>query len=262
MNVRFLLVFGALLLIITLLVSSISFQESKKQTGRKKELFQVELQKHVWFDSIRGREIPVAIYFPRNTTPDSMPIKLVVFSHGYGQNYPYNYTNYSYLTEKLASYGFWVMSIQHELKEDPLLPQGTNVYELRKPFWDRGMRNIFFAIEEFKRTFPNKRISEISAVGHSNGGDMSVYAAINRPDLFKNVVTLDHLRVPIPTTISTAIFTLRSSDKIPDSMVIPVNFDASRLVWLKRIKHNDMNDEGSRKQHKEITKHLIRFLRP
>lgn len=66
------------------------------------------------YDKSREREIPIAIYKAKNDTINSKN-KMVIFSHGYAKNYPKNYLNYFYLTESLASNGYFVVSIQHEL---------------------------------------------------------------------------------------------------------------------------------------------------
>jgi predicted dienelactone hydrolase len=81
--------------------------------------------------------------------------KLSLFSHGYGQNKGGDYLAYSYLSEVLASKGFFVVSIQHELATDSLLPLTGNPQIVRRPFWERGAENILFVINELKRTNPN-----------------------------------------------------------------------------------------------------------
>jgi predicted dienelactone hydrolase len=56
------------------------------------------------FDPSRGRKIPVAVYKTTVKHP-----RLVIFSHGYGMNRGDSY---------LASKGYFVVSIQHELPTD------------------------------------------------------------------------------------------------------------------------------------------------
>ncbi|MBK7227195.1 MAG: hypothetical protein IPH96_17950 [Saprospiraceae bacterium] len=80
---------------------------------------------------------------------------------------------YTYLTEYLAAKGFFVVSIQHELATDSLLPLKGNPQIVRRPFWARGADNILFVINELKRTNPDLDFNHISLIGHSNGGDMT-----------------------------------------------------------------------------------------
>ena len=105
------------------------------------------------YDQSRQREIPLAIYKPK--TDISGKQKVVIFSHGYGQNQGGDYLAYSYLTEFLASKGFFVVSIQHELATDSLLPLTGNPQIVRRPFWERGADNILFVINELKRQIQN-----------------------------------------------------------------------------------------------------------
>ncbi|WP_343632003.1 alpha/beta hydrolase [Fluviicola sp.] len=214
-------------------------------------------------DSVRNRLIPYALYSPvTKKTPDS--IRVVIFSHGYGSNYSRNYLNYSYLTKNLARAGFWTLSIQHELLGDPLIPKEGNMQVVRMPFWVRGEGNILFVLNDFKRKHPGLKISSVDLIGHSNGGDMSVLTAKDHPELIRKVITLDHLRMPVPITLKPQFSSLRSTDKVADSLVIPSAEDCLKygihIVQLKHVTHNEMNDEGSRKQKKQINQYIQKIL--
>lgn len=265
MRLKFIAGFGFLLLLIMLIMSGISEKEAVRQNGSVNRKFSVEILRYTWFDSIRNRAVPVALYRPESNDQEHQSVHLVVFNHGYGANYPENYTNYSYLTGFLAQRGFWVLSIQHELPGDSLLPKTGAIQIVRKPFWVRGMKNILFALDQFEKQFPDISISSLDCVGHSNGGDMSVYTAIAYPGLFRNVITLDHLRVPIPVFTLTAFSTLRSNDMKPDPGVIPERSICKkshiRVYDLKKTGHNAMNNEGTRKQHREIEKRVFDILK-
>lgn len=73
------------------------------------------------FDDLRNCEVPVAIFKPKHYTANAQQ-QIVIFSHGYGENKTGSYLIYSYLTNFLASKGFFVASIQHELPTDSLIP--------------------------------------------------------------------------------------------------------------------------------------------
>jgi pimeloyl-ACP methyl ester carboxylesterase len=51
-------------------------------------------------------------------------------------------------------------------------------------------------------------------VGHSNGGDISMYFAKIYPDRVKKVVTLDNLRVPFMANGKFKILSFRSQDPL------------------------------------------------
>lgn len=261
MNIRFLLIVAAVVLVLITILGAISEEKVTKSLPNSMKSFGVHVVKESWLDSSRMREIPVALFLPKKYM-DSSVVNLVIFNHGYGANYPHNYTNYSYLTKRLAAAGYWVLSIQHELKTDSLLPKTGDVQVVRKPFWERGQQNILFALAQFKRSYPNVKINQLACVGHSNGGDMAVFTAKNYPDLFQTVITLDHLRVSVPLVSKTVFTTLRSSDHQADPSVLPEkNTPTVTVIQLNKIGHNDMNDEGSRKQHKTINKIVLNALR-
>lgn len=224
----------------------------------------IRVTKFETFDSIRNRRIPYALFSPEIEKDTTDSIQLVIFSHGYGSNYPLNYLNYSYLTKSLARKGFWTLSIQHELADDPLIPQTGVIQVVRMPFWVRGEANILFVLEDFKKKFPNFKIRSVDLIGHSNGGDMSVLTARNHPELIRKVITLDNLRMPIPHVSSPQFFSLRSTDKTADSLVIPPKeicvTCGIQIIQLQKITHNAMNDEGSRKQKKQINQYIGKIL--
>lgn len=224
----------------------------------------IQIEKYEVFDSVRNRLIPYALYSPKFKENKRDSIHLVIFSHGYGSNYSRNYLNYSYLTKRLARAGFWTVSIQHELLGDPLIPKQGIAQVVRMPFWIRGEENILFVLNDFRKKHPDLKISSVDLVGHSNGGDMSVLTAKDHPGLIRKVITLDHLRMPIPTGSKTQFSSLRSIDKVADSLVIPSKeiclHCGIRIIQLKKITHNEMNDEGSRKQKKQINQYVQKIL--
>jgi hypothetical protein len=255
---------GILLLSITGFASLSSESEQSTPTSSKNKTnkrYDIQIEKFEAFDSIRNRLVPYALYAPKMTS-DS--IHLVIFSHGYGANYSKNYLNYSYLTKRLAREGFWTLSIQHELAGDSLIPTSGIIQLVRMPFWIRGEANILFVLNHFKELNPNLKIRSIDLIGHSNGGDMSILTTKDHPELIRKVITLDNLRMPIPHVSKPQFFSLRSIDKVADSTVIPpeeVCLNCGiQIIQLKGTTHNQMNDEGSRRQKKQINSYIQKIL--
>src|SRR5258707_10757313 len=88
------------------------------------------------------------------------------------------FTEYSFLANVFAWRGYVAISIQHDLPTDP--PMVTKVgepYVGRLPQYQRGITNIKFAVEEMKKIRPYANYGKLTTVGHSNGGDISVYFA-------------------------------------------------------------------------------------
>ena len=104
------------------------------------------------FDGARNRVIPIAVYQPHKVNSKT---KVVIFNHGYdgNKNSKSNQT-YAYLTRFLSQKGFYVISIQHELPNDPLLAMEGDFMQTRMPNWERGVANIYFTIQEFKKLKP------------------------------------------------------------------------------------------------------------
>jgi pimeloyl-ACP methyl ester carboxylesterase len=213
------------------------------------------------YDQLRDRKIPVVLYPPAK---QSGKMKVVIISHGYSQNQGSPYLSYSFIGNALAERGFFVLSIQHELPTDPLLPTTGPIYENRLPNWQRGVINIIFVINELKRNYKNLDFNEITLIGHSNGGDMSMLLAREHPDMVNKVISLDNRRVPLPRTSKPAILSFRSSDQPADEGVLPTEAGQRKfgikVVKLPTVAHADMGDEGTEAQKLEIMTHILNFL--
>ncbi|TAE33038.1 MAG: alpha/beta hydrolase [Candidatus Kapaibacterium sp.] len=213
------------------------------------------------FDSARSRIIPVAYYSP---TVKSKKQQLVIFSHGYGANKGGDYLAYSYLTEFLASKGFFVASIQHELPSDSLMPTHGIPQVVRKPFWERGVENILFVVNALQKSHPRLDFKHITLSGHSNGGDMTALFAQKYPELLHKIITLDNRRVALPRTTKPHIYSLRSSDQPADEGVVPSLEEQKKfnitIIKLPNTIHNNMDDNANTAQRKEIQGFVLRFL--
>ena len=128
----------------------------------------------------------------------------------------------------------------------------TKVGELyvgRLPQIQRGVANIHFAVDEMKKVQPNADYDKVTMVGHSMGGDISMYFAKQYPDEIKKVVTLDNLRVPFLTDGKFKILSFRSKDPQfkPDPGVVPDDEQCEKAgitVVNTGFQHNDMRDTG------------------
>ncbi len=107
---------------------------------------------------------------------------------------------YSYLAEFLASKGYFIVSIQHELSKDGLMPLSGIPQIERKPFWERGADNILFTIKKLKKTNPELDFNHITLIGHSNGEGMIALFPNKHPGIVDRIITLDNRRVPLPRT--------------------------------------------------------------
>src|SRR3979411_310935 len=160
------------------------------------------------------------------------------------------FTEYSFLANVFAARGYMTVSIQHDLPTDaPLVTKVGEIYVGRLPQYQRGIANIRFAVDQMKKVQPNADYDRLTIVGHSMGGDISMYFAKMYPDQIKKVVTLDNLRVPFMTDGKFKILSFRSKDPAfkPDPGVVPdreVREKSGITVVQTGYQHTDMSDRG------------------
>lgn len=215
-------------------------------------------------DQVRGRMIPVAIYIRPDLEAAQARMMPVILNHGYDQNRGKAYLDYSYLAIALAQSGYFVVSIQHEQQDDSLISMTPPFRETRRTNWERGSANILTVLQWLRMTYPSHYYPKLSLIGHSNGGDIAALFTSIHPELVHKLITLDNRRMPLPRTSEPMIYSLRSSDMPADDEVLPANVSGVtenvRLEFLKRCKHNDMDNSGSRRQHKVIVRFVKEFL--
>ena len=112
---------------------------------------------------------------------------------------------------------------------------------------------------------PNADYDHLTVVGHSMGGDITMYFAKQYPDEIRKVVTLDNLRVPFLTSGKFKILTFRSKDPQfkTDPGVIPSEEECEKAgitVVKTTFWHNDMRDTGSQEAKASIQDMLDKFL--
>ena len=245
------------------LVLSCTSHKTATKPKLNNQAFEVKSDSASWLDSFRNRLIPVAFYSPIVKDKISNQ-QLVIVSHGYGENKPGANKSYSYLTKKLASKGYFVVSIQHELATDDLLPLTGIPQVVRRSNWERGAENILFVLNELKRIKPELDFKHVNLVGHSNGGDMTVLFAHKYPNLADKIISLDNRRMELPRTSQPKIYSLRSSDQPADEGVLPTVAEQEKfgikIIKLPNTIHNDMNDRGNKKQKREINAYVLGFL--
>jgi hypothetical protein len=176
------------------------------------------------------------------------------------------FTEYSFLANVFAARGYLAVSIQHDLPTDaPMVTKVGELYVGRQPQYLRGVANIRFAVDELKKVEPEADYDRLTMVGHSNGGDISMYFAKMYPDQIKTVVTLDNLRVPFMTDGKFKILTFRSKDPQfkTDPGVIPpegVREKSGITVVQTGSQHTDMSDRGPDGLKSRIQGLLDKFL--
>jgi pimeloyl-ACP methyl ester carboxylesterase len=212
----------------------------------------------------RPVEVDVAVRRDKEMQANAGMITLPVAILNHGNTV--KFTEYSFLANVFAARGYLTVSIQHDLPTDaPLVTKVGELYVGRLPQYQRGVANIRFAVDELKKVQVNADYDHLTMVGHSNGGDISMYFAKMYPDQIKKVVTLDNLRVPFMTDGKFKILSFRSKDPVfkADPGVIPddeVCEKAGITVVRTDFQHNDMRDTGPEEARLSIQSRLGEFL--
>jgi len=219
------------------------------------------------FDASRQRPISVDIAVRRDYETKAnlglWKLPLAIISNGN----TVKATEYSFLANVLAARGYLVASLQQDLPSDPpLMTDVGQQYVGRREVYIRCEANILFTLGELKRRQENADYDHITLVGHSNGGDVSMYVAQQHPELVSKVITLDNLRVPFVLSDNMKILSFRSKDPHfqTDSGVLPTPEEAKALgidIVHTGAQHNEMSDRGPDAVKEKIQATLDRFLR-
>ncbi len=175
-------------------------------------------------------------------------------------------TEYSFLANVLAAEGYLVASIQQDLPSDPpLVTKVGQPYVGRLAVYKKGEANILFVVGELKKSHPNADYEHLTLVGHSNGGDIAMYCAMEHPDLVTKVITLDNLRVPFVLSDKVKILSFRSHDPNfkTDPGVLPTPSVAKAdgiSIIDTQFQHTDMSDRGPFAVKERIQATLDEFL--
>ena len=212
----------------------------------------------------RPVQVDVAVRRDREMQAEAGMLKLPVAILNHGNTV--KFTEYSFISNVFAARGYLTISIQHDLPTDaPMVTKVGEIYVGRLPQIQRGVANIKFAVEEMRKVEPNADYDHLTVIGHSMGGDITMYFAKQYPDEIKKVVTLDNLRVPFITSGKFKILSFRSKDPQfkTDPGVIPssdVCEKAGITVVNTAFQHNDMRDTGSEAAKSSIEAMLDKFL--
>lgn len=213
-------------------------------------------------DEKRQRHIPVEVHLPTDHASCSkVTLCPVAFlSAGYG----IAHTHYQFLVDAFRASSHLVVAVGHELPQDPPLSVSGNLFETRAENWKRGANTIAFLQESLQVRYPQYDFKKLVLAGHSNGGDISSWLANNQPERVKQVITLDHRRVPLPRHLDIEVLSIRAGDYPADSGVLPSDQELRKypicIEYLPNARHNDMSDFGPEALRSEIAELTTEFL--
>jgi hypothetical protein len=216
------------------------------------------------YDAARQRPVKVDIAVRRDyemkATNGFSKLPIAIISNG---NTVKN-TEYSFLANVLAARGYLVASIQQDNPSDPPLMTKIGMpFVGRKGIYMRCEANILFVLGELQKREPQAEYDHLTLVGHSNGGDVSMYFAHQHPELVSKVITLDNLRVPFVTSDHMKILSFRSKDPNfkTDPGVLPKDGKASGIDIVNTgALHTQLSDRGPDSVKEKIQATLDKFL--
>ncbi|GAL03128.1 Bll5160 protein [Photobacterium aphoticum] len=213
-------------------------------------------------DKKRNRIIPVTFNVPDNETCSvDEPCPVAIFSAG--NKVPYE--RYSFLTDKFREMGYMTLSVNHELPSDPPLSKTGDLYLNRIENWERGAETLDFVINEMPKAYGRGYdFDNVVLVGHSNGGDISTWAANSGKEYISTLITLDHKRVSLPRTKSIHVLSINSPE-YPTKEGVLYNSDeqkqyGSEVHLIEGSKHMDFSDFGTEEVHKKTNQIIEQFL--
>lgn len=219
----------------------------------------VAMKEMRFVDPARNRQIDVMVYEPTSKKKRGV----AVMSPGYEPGGEGTHRGYAHIAQMLASNGYLVMCIRQDLPTDAPIPREGNLQVLRRPFWETGVKNINYVLEELERRYKGYNFKRLTVIGHSNGGDIGAMFATEYTERVSHLVTLDNRRYALPRTSNPKVLSLRSSDQPADAGVVPTEQEQKQygiqIVWTNTI-HNEMGDAGSEAQKAEINGLIGRFL--
>jgi peptidoglycan/xylan/chitin deacetylase (PgdA/CDA1 family)/dienelactone hydrolase len=220
------------------------------------------------FDQSRKRNVPVILYGSAESKGKAkagiIKLPLAIINHGYKAKN----TEYSGIANTLAGLGYLVVSIQHELDSDTPLPtpkDTESIYKRRFPIWKRNAENISFVLSELKNMALPIDFDNLILIGHSNGGDTINLFAKEHPNMVKNIIALDSLRMPLPKVNKPRILYLQANDTKADEAVLPTteeqNMFGIKIINIPGANHIDLCDRGPEEIRTQVNEHIKEFLK-
>jgi alpha/beta hydrolase fold len=225
--------------------------------------FDIRREQLALHDASRNRDVPVELAISRRAELKAkifgIKPRVAIVNHGN----TVKATEYSFVGDVLATQGYLVAAIQHDLPGDPPLSMQGFPFVGRLPSYQRAEKNIMFAISEVKKVYPDPDFETVTMLGHSQGGDITMYFAGHHPELVTKVVTLDNIRVPLLMSGKARILSFRSNSFKADPGVVPsdeVCEDAGIEVVKTDFHHDHFSDHGPDTVKEKVRDVLARFL--
>lgn len=137
--------------------------------------------------------------------------------------------------------------------------------ETRLPNWERGVGNILFVLQEFRKLKPSLDWGRPVLIGHSNGGDMTMLFASKYPRLVDKALSMDHRRMVMPRVRQPRLCTRKGCDDEAEGGALPGTEEQGgsriRVIRLEGVIHSGMEEKGTEKQHGLISRHVLDFIR-
>ena len=224
--------------------------------------YDIRREYHAFHDASRDRAVPVLLEISRRAELKAkfgFKPRVAIVNHAN----TVRHDEYNFVGDVLATQGYLVAAIQHDLPGDPPLSMQGFPYLGRLPSYQRAEKNILFAIDEIKKIYPDPDFETVIMFGHSQGGDIAMYFAGQHPDLVTKVITLDNIRVPLLMSGRSRILSFRSNNFKADPGVVPPT-DAAEEAGVEVVhtefQHDHFSDRGPETVRYRVRDLMAKFL--
>lgn len=236
---------------------------------------EVTVERAVWHDAKRDRDVPVTIYSPRGA--GRAPV--VIFSHGIGEDRD----SYAYIGKGLAARGYLAVHLTHFGTDKSVLQRGYRyLYSATKDpqNWINRPLDVRFVIDQLASR-PDADLDRIAVAGHSAGAFTAfAIAGLQTPSgtlgdpRVKVAVAMSMPRIEMPAGAYSAItIPVLNITGTCDTSLIYRTFPRHRrvpfelasagahqyLVTIQRVNHNTFSNAED-PQHERIVAMTAAFL--
>ena len=205
----------------------------------------------IFFDESRKRSIPIELYFNIESIAKAQAgvtkFSVAIINHAES----FKNTEYTCIANALISASYFVVSIQHNLEDDPELPTADKL--------ERGVQNILFTISELSTLDPNLNLEKVTLIGHSNGGDMAMMFTEKHPELVEKTILLDSHYHPTPSKNQIPVLLIRKNDSKDDASALSET--GIKVVTLETAENVELYDHAPAEVLEQINKTILEFLK-
>ncbi|BED88731.1 MULTISPECIES: alpha/beta hydrolase [unclassified Pseudoalteromonas] len=213
-------------------------------------------------NSSTALNMPLKITQPTNgalcNSQAKCPVVIVISNFGVSNS------DYTFVSKAFNQRGYLSVVMANEFNGALWNYRDKMGLSVRYENWQRAVNTVKTVIEQLTILYPKYDFSELTLLGHSNGGDISVLFATIHPDKVHTVVTLANRRMLLPRNKKIRTLTLRTDDAELDNRLLLSNVELKhypvKQITIANASKDDMHDGGPKWLVERISKEVELFL--